>query len=153
MINWAEVISTGVELAPTIGIVLLAAWAMWLFWRMVRRVLQAFGQRSRSSEDMPRVHRDFERREPTLEPASPSVSPDLNASEILALKASIDALSRQVENLTRTLSVKSEPGPDVNGRLSPKMAGKENVTISIEPKAFAGPVRPVQSRALTEKTS
>jgi hypothetical protein len=104
VLDGTTLMSYGREFAPALIAVLAAALAVWLVWRLVRRVLRfAF----RGSEEVPvRTHHspDRERREPVLgapgTPAAPSV-PD--AADILALKASIDALTRQIASLERTL--------------------------------------------------
>jgi hypothetical protein len=97
VLDGTTLMSYGLEFAP-------AVIAVWIVWRLVRRVLRfAF----RGSGDAPvrtRHSPDQERREPVLgapgTPAAPSV-PD--AADILALKASIDALTRQIASLERKL--------------------------------------------------
>jgi hypothetical protein len=104
VLDGTTLMSYGLEFAPAVIAVLAAALAVWIVWRLVRRVLRfAF----RGSGDAPvrtRHSPDQERREPVLgapgTPAAPSV-PD--AADILALKASIDALTRQIASLERKL--------------------------------------------------
>jgi hypothetical protein len=133
--DWAGLISTGIELAPAAGIVLLAALAAWLFWRGIRRLLGGFGTRHQVVEDASR--RDFrhERREPTLGPAAPQGSQSLDASEILMLKASIDALTRQVAELSRKLSAVDDARLTSATRPTPVVVSKEDPAAPAQPRA------------------
>ena len=122
------------EFAPAAGIVILAALVVWLFWRGLRRVLRAFGNRSHAHQDFVQRDRPFERREPILEPAAAHNSPAVTSSEILALKASIDALTRQIADLSGRLGARDEMRPPA-ARPSPSMVGHEDNAVSIERRA------------------
>jgi hypothetical protein len=122
------------EFAPAAGIVILAALTVWLFWRGLRRVLRAFGNRSHGPQDFVQAGRPFERREPILEPAAAHNSPAVTSSEILALKASIDALTRQIADLSGRLAARDETRPPA-ARPSPSMVGNEDNAVSIERRA------------------
>ena len=122
------------EFAPAAGIVILAALTVWLFWRGLRRVLRAFGNRSHGPQDFVQRDRPFERREPILEPAAAHNSPAVTSSEILALKASIDALTRQIADLSGRLAARDETRPPA-ARPSPSMVGNEDNAVSIERRA------------------
>ena len=122
------------EFAPAAGIVILAALTVWLFWRGLKRVLRAFGNRSHGPQDFVQAGRPFERREPILEPAAAHNSPAVTSSEILALKASIDALTRQIADLSGKLAARDETRPPA-ARPSPSMVGNEDNAVSIERRA------------------
>jgi hypothetical protein len=122
VLDGTRIMSIGLEFAPALLAVLAAAVAFWAMWRLARRAL-GFG--ARRPEDAPaRSGRSGarERREPVLGlpvgPSSPAV-PD--AADVLALKASIDALTRQIASLERTLVPLVEDAPASsaeNGRRS-----------------------------------
>jgi hypothetical protein len=104
VLDGTTLVSYGWEFAPALIAVLAAALAVWIVWRLVRRVLRfAF----RSSEEVPvrtRHSPDRERREPVLGAPGPPAAPSVpDAADILALKASIDALTRQIASLERRL--------------------------------------------------
>jgi hypothetical protein len=126
------IISAGMEIAPAAGIVLLAALAAWLLWRMARRALRAFGDRSQAPRDHVHRARAFERREPILEPATARNPPPATVSEILALRASIDALTRQVAELSGKLAAPEEAGLHAANRPSPLAVSHGDRAISVE---------------------
>jgi hypothetical protein len=133
--DWAEIISASLEFAPAAGIVLLAALTVWMFWRGLRGVLRAFGNRSHGPQDFVQAGRPFERREPILEPAAAHNSPAVTSSEILALKASIDALTRQIADLSGKLAARDETRLNAVNRSSPAAMGNEDNAVSIERRA------------------
>jgi hypothetical protein len=133
--DWADIISAGMKFAPAAGIVLLAALVVWLFWRGVRRILRAFGSRSHTPQDVLERSRPFERREPILEPAAAQNPPAVTSSDILALKASIDALTRQIADLSGKLAAADETRLHAANRPSPVMMGKEDNAVSVERRA------------------
>jgi hypothetical protein len=127
--DWTGIISAGMEFAPAAGIVLLAALAAWLLWRMAR---QALGNRSHAPRDHVQRGRAFERREPILEPATARNPPPATVSEILALRASIDALARQVAELSGKLAAPDEARLHAANRPAPLATGHEDRAVSVE---------------------
>lgn len=152
MNDWADIISLSAELAPAAGTVLLAALTLWLLWRGVGRLLRAFGSKPQASQGTSPRDQHRERREPTLEPAAPQTSTALDTSEILALKASIDALTQQVADLSRKLAA-SEVRLTAGSRPTPIVMNREEIAVSVDPSATLGRGRGNQSLTLTEKTS
>jgi len=130
--DWAEIISASMEFAPAAGIVLLAGLVVWLFWRGVRRVLRAFGKESHAPQDVVQRGRPFERREPILEPAAAHNPPAVTSAEILALKGSIDALTRQIADLSGKLAAADGTRLHAANRPSPVVTGKEDSAVSVE---------------------
>lgn len=93
------------DFAPIAAMMFVAACVLWLVWRAIRSL---FRSPARARDDIP-VHRepDGARREPVLGPSTqaapaPSTIPD--AADVLALKASIDALTRQIAALEKRLT-------------------------------------------------
>jgi len=88
------------ELTPTLFILLLAAGMLWIVWRLVRRLFR--GRQEPAIEAYPEP--DAARAAPAVRPvaASPSTIPD--AADVLALKAAIDNLARQVAALENRLA-------------------------------------------------
>jgi hypothetical protein len=90
------------DLAPWAAALFVALCVLWLVWRAIRNL---FSVRAAEPQDMgPPVIPDTSRREPMLSrssPPSPSSIPD--AADVLALKASIDALARQIGLLEKRL--------------------------------------------------
>ena len=130
--DWTGIISAGTEFAPAAGIVLLAGLAAWLLWRMVGRVLRAFGSQPHAPRDHVRRGRAFERREPVLEPATARNPPPATVSEIQALRASIDALARQVAELSGKLAAPDEARLHAANRPAPLATGHEDRAVSVE---------------------
>jgi hypothetical protein len=91
------------DLAPTAALAFVALCVVWLVWRAIRSL---FGSRAREPHELPRAAPDVSRREPVLvaapAPSSPATVPD--AADVLALKASIDGLARQIALLEKRLS-------------------------------------------------
>ncbi len=91
------------DLAPMAAMAFVALCVVWLVWRAIRSL---FGSRVRDPHELPRAAPDMSRREPVLvaatAPPSPSAVPD--AADVLALKASIDGLARQIALLEKRLS-------------------------------------------------
>jgi hypothetical protein len=118
------------EWAPTLILVLLAVWATWFVWRLLKRLFR-FARNNPESSPASRSHPPRERREPVLGPVAPRASTIPDAADVLALKASIDALTRQIASLEKRLVPQ---GPDQAGPPSqPGTRGGEVVPISIEP--------------------
>lgn len=139
MSDWTEIISASRELAPAAGILLLTALAAWLLWRMVRRVLRAFGNGTDAPRDLVQRGRPFERREPILEPVAARNPPPAQVSEIHALRVSIDALTRQVADLSGKLAGTDAMRIHVASRPSPVAINHEDRAISIERRAALAP--------------
>jgi hypothetical protein len=76
--------------------------------------------------------RAFERREPILEPATARNPPPATVSEILALRASIDALARQVAELSGKLAAPDEARLHAANRPAPLATGHEDRAVSVE---------------------
>lgn len=90
------------DLAPLAAMIFVALCILWLAWRAIRHL---FRSPARIPDDIPvRTMPDAPRREPSLAPSTsaPSAIPD--AADVLALKASIDALARQIGALERRLA-------------------------------------------------
>ncbi len=91
------------DLIPILFLLLFAFGVLWIVWRLVRRL-----SRSRDQRQEPGFQTDPEpyesRQDPPLRaaPNSPSTIPD--AADVLALKAAIDNLARQVAALERRLA-------------------------------------------------
>jgi ABC-type nickel/cobalt efflux system permease component RcnA len=133
--DWTGIISAGMEFAPAAGIVLLAGLAAWLLWRMVGRVLRAFGNQPHAPRDHVPRGRAFERREPVLEPATARNPPPATVSEIHALRASIDALARQVAELSGKLAAAEDAGAPAAHRPTPVAMSREDQAVSVERRA------------------
>ena len=131
MNDWTQIMSAGLEFAPAAGIVLMAALAVWLVRRMVKRILGAFGRRSHAPQDFVQPGRPLERREPILEPATAQNGP-ATSSEILALQASIDPLTRQVAELSGKLAAPDEARLHAANRPSPLAVSHGDRAISVE---------------------
>jgi hypothetical protein len=129
MLDWDTVISLGLDWAPTMIIVLLAAWAAWFVWRLLRRVFRLIGGKPESAPTPTQPHLTHERREPILGPTTSATTiPD--AADVLALKASIDALTRQIAILEKRLvpAVPSlAPAPAAG------LKGAEVIPLSVDP--------------------
>jgi len=106
--DWSEVVAMGIEGAPTATVILLALATLWVMWRAAKRLIRSSGGTSRGA---PIQHERLEqdRIEPVLGPVAPSPAPILNAADVFALKASIDALTHQVAVLERRLAPSPVP--------------------------------------------
>lgn len=92
------------DLAPMAAALFLGLCLLWLVWRALRRLVAA----PRSERQEPAFRDTLEpvstRREPPLNPVPPAPNPNVpDAADILALKASIDALTKQIASLERRL--------------------------------------------------
>jgi hypothetical protein len=110
------------EFAPMAAMAFVALCIVWLVWRGIRNL---FRSASPERHEMPRVVTEASRREPHLgastPPSSaPSTVPD--AADVLSLKASIDALARQIGLLEKRLSPANTNTPPV---LVPRAASTE----------------------------
>ncbi|HZH52962.1 MAG TPA: hypothetical protein VEZ16_13905 [Microvirga sp.] len=116
MLDGTTIMSYGLEFAPALGAILAAALAAWIVWRILRRGWQlAFG-RPENASVQPQHSPLQERREPVLGPVgeAPAVQvPD--TADIRALRASIDALTRQIASLEQKLA----PAPQPTGKIVP----------------------------------
>lgn len=126
-----ELISLMTALAPAALFILVAAF----LWLVVRALLRLFRSSATRPVDIPVPPDDLtaqERREPVLEPAKPvTVSTIPDAADVLALKASIDALTRQIASLERKLTpVVPAPPPSVPPRIKEEEIGP----ISVGPR-------------------
>ncbi|GEO16349.1 hypothetical protein [Microvirga aerophila] len=91
------------DLFPILFLVLLAAGILWIVWRLARRLGRSPAQRPEAMVQSPPAPSES-RREPVLQPPArpPCTIPD--AADVLALKAAIDNLARQVAALERRLA-------------------------------------------------
>jgi hypothetical protein len=133
---WSAVAATGIEGAPTAAVILLMLAGIWVIWRGAKGLIRSIGGTPRGA---PIQHERLEqdRIEPVLGPATSSPAPILNAADVFALKASIDALTHQVAALERRLA----PSP-VAPRIAPHLV-KSNED---PPAASAAPPILVQPR-------
>ncbi|MCB5175712.1 hypothetical protein [Microvirga lenta] len=134
MLDWNEIASYGIEMAPAAFAVLAAVLVIWLVWRLVRGALRLVLGARESPADAPRPRKATERREPVLGPpaaASVPSRPVPDAADVLALKASIDALTRQIASLEKKLTVP----PEAPAALSPSRTtgGEDASRISVTP--------------------
>jgi hypothetical protein len=84
----------------------LALCVLWLIWQMFRRLLSPVKRRREPFRDA-ESHPGLET--PTAQPAAATVSTIPDAADVLALKAAIDNLARQVAALERRLA-SGQPG-------------------------------------------
>jgi len=116
VLDGTTIMSYGLEFAPALIAILAAALAVWIVWRLVRRVLQFFTRKPDESTIPASYAAVQERREPVLgPPAAPSPPSIPDAADVLALKASIDALTRQIASLERKLA----PAPEAPAAPAP----------------------------------
>jgi hypothetical protein len=100
MFDWTLML----EWAPTLIMVLLAVWATWFVWRLLKRLFRFAGDKTESAPVSSRAYPAQERKEPVLGPVASSASTIPDAADVLALKASIDALTRQIASLEKRLA-------------------------------------------------
>lgn len=105
-----------------LGLTLFAAIVvLWLIWMVLRGFRRVVG-RGRSAPAPPRSHamQTVARTDPPLGPVVTRVQAVPDAADVLALKASIDALAKQIATLEKRLTP-VRPGPDVpaNSSVSP----------------------------------
>jgi hypothetical protein len=98
------------DLLPILFLVLLAGGVLWILWRLIHRLF-----RSAPPRQEPVIQPDPDpresRQEPSLQPAARSASTIPDAADVLALKAAIDNLARQVAALERRLASDSSRQP------------------------------------------
>jgi hypothetical protein len=103
------------EYTPIVFILLLGVGILWILWRLVRRLFGGTPNRAELAATYPEPHaplRDVDMR--PLAASSPTI-PD--AADVLALKAAIDNLARQVAALEsrlapgRTVTQPPDPPP------------------------------------------
>ena len=90
-------------LAPLAATIFVTVCVLWLVWRALRSLFRPHPSKTRDIGLPPEP--DARRREPTLGAApAPTLSPSVpDAADVLALKASIDALARQIGLLEKRL--------------------------------------------------
>jgi hypothetical protein len=107
LLDGNTIMSYGLEFAPALVAILAAAFGVWIVWRLVRGALNALFRKREERPEPVAYSIIQERREPVLgPPAAPSSSssPSIpDAADVLALKASIDALTRQIASLEKRL--------------------------------------------------
>jgi hypothetical protein len=104
VIDWSAVLSKGLDVAPMAIGILLAVWVAWFVWRLIQRLFRLTGRSREDAQAEPSTLPTWERREPVLERIAPPVSSIPDAADVLALKASIDALTRQIAALEKRLA-------------------------------------------------
>ncbi len=92
------------DLAPTLIVLFLAACVLWLIWSALRRLFRSPG-RAQDASPAPDPEPMVERREPTVQPVSAPAQAIPDAADVLALKAAIDNLARQVAALEKRLAL------------------------------------------------
>lgn len=107
MLDGNSFLTYGLEFAPAIITVLAAALGAWIVWRLVRSALGLFLRKADERPEPVAYSIIHERREPMLgpavEPSRPSSATIPDAADVLALKASIDSLTRQIASLENRL--------------------------------------------------
>lgn len=102
MFDWNGVLSAGIDLAPTVAFIVLAAAILWIVWGLVKRLRELFSRHPAESQIQrysPQV-----RQEPVLvSTVAENRAAPADAADILALKASIDALTQQVAALVSVM--------------------------------------------------
>jgi hypothetical protein len=91
------------DLAPTLIVLFLAACVLWLIWSALQRLFRSPG-RAQDASPAPDPKPIVERREPTVQPVSAPAQAIPDAADVLALKAAIDNLARQVAALEKRLA-------------------------------------------------
>ena len=91
------------DLAPTLIVLFLAACVLWLIWSALRRLFRS-PERPQDASPAPDTEPMVERREPTVQPVLAPAQAIPDAADVLALKAAIDNLARQVAALEKRLA-------------------------------------------------
>ncbi len=91
------------DLAPTLIVLFLAACVLWLIWSALRRLFRS-PRRSQDPSPAPEPKPMVECREPTVQPVLAPAQAIPDAADVLALKAAIDNLARQVAALVKRLA-------------------------------------------------
>src|SRR4028118_157834 len=97
------VVSMFNDLAPTLIVLFLAACVLWLIGSALRRHFRSPG-RPQDASPAPEPKPMVERREPTVQPVLAPAQAIPDAADVLALKAAIDNLARQVAALEKRLA-------------------------------------------------
>ncbi len=134
MLDGNTIMSYGLEFAPALVAILAAAFGVWIVWRLVRGALNALFRKREERPEPVAYSIIQERREPVLgPPAAPSSSspPSIpDAADVLALKASIDALTRQIASLEKGLV----PALDsLSTTVAAPAAGNDSPRASVKP--------------------
>ena len=91
------------DLAPTLIVLFLVACVLWLIWSALRRLFRS-PRRPQDASAAPDPEPTVGRREPTVQPVSAPAQAIPDAADVLALKAAIDNLARQVAALEKRLA-------------------------------------------------
>jgi Na+-transporting methylmalonyl-CoA/oxaloacetate decarboxylase gamma subunit len=91
------------DLAPTLIVLFLAACVLWLIWSALRRLFRS-PKEAQAPSLAPDPKPTVERGEPTVQPVSAPAQAIPDAADVLALKAAIDNLARQVAALEKRLA-------------------------------------------------
>ncbi|MGO4571623.1 hypothetical protein [Microvirga sp. 2TAF3] len=102
-------------LAPVAAAFFVAACVLWLVWRGFRRLLQSPGADRQEPQFTVQVESGQARREPALGPAQATAPSIPDAADVLALKASIDALTKQIAALEKRLAPANSNIPATDG--------------------------------------
>jgi hypothetical protein len=134
LLDGNTIMSYGLEFAPALAAILAAAFGVWIVWRLVRGALNALFRKREERPEPVAYSIIQERREPVLgQPAapSPSSSPSIpDVADILALKASIDALTRQIASLEKRLVPASG---SLSSAVAAPNAGDHDPRASVKP--------------------
>ena len=90
------------DLAPVAALMFVAACVLWLVWRAIRSLFRSSREAAPVAPASPAY--DTARREPLLPASRPAPTTIPDAADVLALKASIDALTKQIGLLERRLA-------------------------------------------------
>jgi hypothetical protein len=90
------------DLAPLAALMFVAACVLWLVWRAIRGLFRSSREVAPVASAAPAY--DVARREPVLAASRPVQTTIPDAADVLALKASIDALTKQIGLLERRLA-------------------------------------------------
>src|SRR5918998_5428262 len=91
------------DLAPILIVLFLAACVLWLIWSALRRLFRS-PKRAQDPSLTPDPEPIVGRQEPTVQPVSAPAQAIPDAADVLALKAAIDNLARQVAALEKRLA-------------------------------------------------
>jgi hypothetical protein len=96
------------DLAPTLIVLFLAACVLWLTWSALRRLFRS-PKRAQDPSLTPDPESIVRRQEPTVQPVLAPAQAIPDAADVLALKAAIDNLARQVAALEKRLASGQTP--------------------------------------------
>src|ERR687894_2631101 len=91
------------DLAPILIVLFLAACVLWLIWSALRRLFRS-PKRAQDPSLTPDPEPIAGRQEPTVQPVLAPAQAIPDAADVLALKAAIDNLARQVAALEKRLA-------------------------------------------------